>query len=210
MAAHELELSLTSKSRYIPWRYVRSWECLACGTCCKRFVAPLTTYEYIMITRHFGHFVVEMSGAKPRLRSLQNGCIFLAEGLCSLQALGMKPLACRLWPFAVREKPLKAYSHERALFEYRGSEYYVYIHSACRGIGKGNPATFRLAIQEAVEISLNPERPLQHLTSPLVKLEALPSWIFKKVGLAGFEPATPGLEGRCSIQLSYRPRPVSA
>ncbi len=29
---------------------------------------------------------------------------------------------------------------------------------------------------------------------------------FSLVGVAGLEPATPDLEGRCSIQMSYTPR----
>jgi hypothetical protein len=45
---------------------------------------------------------------------------------------------------------------------------------------------------------------------PLVGREFLtlsPRWTetYSMVGAAGIEPATPGLEGRCSIQLSYAP-----
>lgn len=157
---------------YLPWRRVGSWRCLACGECCRKFVVVLTSYEYARLTNLLGPDVVEIDRhGDPCLRQRGGTCVFQGEdGLCGLQPLGLKPLACKVWPFKVeRVEGGEEVSHEE-LFTYGGETYRVLVHSACSGLGKGTWEEMVEAIKEVIEIKRNPEAPQRYTTADLETL----------------------------------------
>ncbi|MEM4297834.1 MAG: YkgJ family cysteine cluster protein [Nitrososphaerota archaeon] len=140
--------------RYIPWTRIKSWSCIACGACCKEFNVILTSYELAKLTRLYGYQIVYISShGNPCLRKVKDRCIFYNQwGLCSLQPLGLKPTACKMWPFLIRKKPLP---DEPAPFVYNGEEYHVYVDTAypCPGIDAGKPEELYLVITELIELT---------------------------------------------------------
>ncbi|MCX8204618.1 MAG: YkgJ family cysteine cluster protein [Candidatus Nezhaarchaeota archaeon] len=154
---------------YLPWRKAGSWACLACGECCRKFVVVLTPYEYARLTNFFGLGVVDIDKhGDPCLRQVSDTCLFQSEeGLCKLQPLGLKPLACKVWPFKVKKvSEGRGVSYEE-LFTYRGEAYRVLIHSGCSGVGKGTWEGMVEAIKEVIEIKRNPETPQRFTTANL-------------------------------------------
>ncbi|MEM4529160.1 MAG: YkgJ family cysteine cluster protein [Candidatus Methanomethylicaceae archaeon] len=138
----------------IPWSYVKNWICIACGNCCKKYRVPLSSYEAIRIANIFGYEYLELSLKCYYLRKKQDGsCIFQINNICGIQDI--KPLACKLWPMIIHEKPRYEYKEE-AEYEYKGQKFYVYLDSYCRGITYGKPLPFfeKYIIPEFIEISL--------------------------------------------------------
>jgi len=127
----------------VPWSYIKSWACLACGHCCKDYAIPLAEGEWLGLSNLFGPRVAERILDKRCLRrGVGGGCVFLQrhEGhwLCGIQSA--KPLTCRLFPFKVCFHPL-FYGKEEATFPYSGKKVFVYVDVDCRGIEWGKPGT---------------------------------------------------------------------
>ena len=142
----------------IPWRYLNSWNCIACGICCKAYEVILKYPEWIKIIQTYGIGATRPGITNFYLEKSANGtCIFLYKffdmWLCGLQH--MKPIACKLWPF-------KVYTHPRygrppqASYEYRDREFFVYADPGCLGLRFGNPSNHLVSniIPEIVEIAL--------------------------------------------------------
>jgi len=148
-----------SQSTLIPWRMVRSWSCSGCGEiCCSRYRVPLTLREWIKLTQLFGAGVAEFNlNALTLRRRPDRSCIFLypfqGRFLCALQ--GMKPLACKLWPFKIGRQPRYGYAEESS-FPFKGKIFHVYLDSTCRGItfGEPTPALAERIIPEFIEVFL--------------------------------------------------------
>ncbi|MEM2093944.1 MAG: YkgJ family cysteine cluster protein [Candidatus Bathyarchaeia archaeon] len=158
--------------RYIPWTWITSWRCLACGQCCSFFRIVLRIYEYALITRSFGEGSTYIDSlGNPCLKKTRGRCIFQDDqGLCQLQQLGMKPQACKLWPFIVCKEPKKLSAD--AAFRHRGGEYYVYVDTLypCPGINRGNPQQLQATIAEAIECALNSTNQQRHTTAETAKI----------------------------------------
>ena len=154
-----------------PWRKIGSWRCLKCGNCCRGLEVSLTAYEYARIRMLAPSAIQFDSYGRVTLRRIGPRCVFLNErGLCDLQPLGLKPSACKVWPFVVSVKPRHDDGSE-ARFTHRGEEYYVYLNrhapSRCRGLGRGRPEDLPQIISEVIEIYQDPTRPQRYSTSRL-------------------------------------------
>ena len=93
----------------IPWSEVSSWSCVACGNCCVGYSVPLKADEYARVAQRYGFDVVDFGLGKVYLKRGQNNrCVFqrpsMGRWICSLQ--GIKPLACKLFPFRIHSKPI--------------------------------------------------------------------------------------------------------
>ena len=142
----------------VPWKYVDSWNCIACGACCKGFEVVLSIPEWINIIRSYGAGVTQPTISKFHLKRRNDGsCIFLCkyfdQWLCGLQY--MKPTACKLWPFKILSRPKFGRPNE-ASYEYKNRRLYVYVDPSCTGIRWGNPVQdfMQKTITEIVEIAL--------------------------------------------------------
>lgn len=136
----------------VPWRLVKSWRCLSCGSCCRRYVVNLTWEEYRKIIK-FWPGKVRIKDNKPYLgRKTEGDCEFLSGNLCYLQMLDMKPLACKVWPFIVLLKPDKMDKNFDGLYQTTSKEYFVYLNPRCLGINKGNPVDFKRTIDEVINL----------------------------------------------------------
>ncbi|MCX8171469.1 MAG: YkgJ family cysteine cluster protein [Candidatus Bathyarchaeota archaeon] len=144
---------------FIPWSHVSLWRCNGCGICCREFEVVLTFNEWLNITKKYGVGFTKSGLNKFYIGKKPDGsCIFLymapdGKWLCGLQ--DNKPLACKLWPFKVLNKPKYGNSKE-ALFQYYGQNFYVYIDTFCPGIYWGQPTAELIykVIPEFIEIAL--------------------------------------------------------
>lgn len=157
-------------NRYVPWSCVASWRCVACGKCCLEFRVPLRAREVVKITNIYGANAVELDASRLRayLRKIGGKCVFQRQvhefSLCLLQHVGMKPYACKMWPFAVKSEGVKG---EEAAFMYDKRLFYIYLNPRCTGLRFGRPSVSlrEKILPEAVELSLNPDRNHRYLTS---------------------------------------------
>ncbi len=179
--------------RLVPWRLVADWRCLACGACCTRFRIPLRPDEAVSIAKIVGEWAVEVRGGRPYLARVGGRCAFLSgDGRCLLQPLGLKPRACKVWPFSVSREPEHG-RRDLARFEHLGRTWYVYADPRCPGLRLGEPED-RLVeevIPEVVEIWAGVRREQEASTS------ALPSelgWVE-----AGGSPAPPVAQGAVDL-----------
>jgi Fe-S-cluster containining protein len=142
----------------IPWRYVKSWRCTCCDICCKQFRVVLKFNEWLNLVRIYGVGVTSTSLNKLYLGKKTDGsCLFLGNYIgkfyCRLQ--NMKPLACKLWPFKIFNKP-KYGRPKESFFNYKGRRLFVYIDPFCPQIKFGKP-TAKIVyniIPEFIEIAL--------------------------------------------------------
>lgn len=142
----------------LPWRYVASWNCIACGMCCRGFHVAVGFNEWVKIVGSYGVGVTEPGLDKFYLSRRSDGtCVFLYKlydmWLCGLQH--MKPKACKLWPFKVLDRPKYGRPNE-ASYRYKDRNFFVYVDPLCVGIRWGSPTqefAYR-SITELVEIVL--------------------------------------------------------
>jgi len=142
----------------VPWRHVASWNCTACGVCCKGFDVVLGFNEWLNLTRSYGVGVTQPDISKFYLRRRSDGsCVFLhkyfSTWLCGLQH--NKPRACKLWPFKILDAPKFGKPYE-ACYDYEDRRFFIYVDPLCVGIRWGNP-TPKFAyktISELIEIAL--------------------------------------------------------
>jgi Fe-S-cluster containining protein len=151
---------------YIPWKQIDSWMCLGCGKCCYRYRIQLKDEEAAVIRKYWSD-AVEERGDKIYLRKIGKKCLFQSGKLCALQPLGLKPMACRTWPFYVSTRPLRAWKDKKyqAQFLCRGKEYFVYVNTMCLGVNKGTRRDLRKVISEVIMLRANPEEQQHHSTS---------------------------------------------
>jgi Fe-S-cluster containining protein len=144
--------------QFVPWQNVADWNCKACGYCCKLYSVVLGFPEWIRLTKTFGsettvadldHFYIK--------RASDGTCAFLCNNsrnyFCGLQ--GMKPEACKIWPFKILTSP-KYGEEKQAAFNYLGNNLYVYADTMCNGLRYGTPTwEFRYTtIKEFAELAL--------------------------------------------------------
>ena len=145
--------------RPVPWTYVNSWRCIACGICCKEYDVALRFNEWLNIVKTYGVEVTVPGLNKMFLKRRSDGsCVFLRKvgnlWICSLQN-SLKPQACKLWPFKIYTYP--RYGQERqAIFKYNGKKFYIYIDPNCIGIRWGKPSQgfIEKTIPEFIKIAL--------------------------------------------------------
>lgn len=83
-------------------------------------------------------------------------CIFQVpisdHWICGIQK--NKPMVCRIWPFIIMTNPEYG-CPELALFTQNRSNYYIYIDSKCKGIGRrGKNKIDKNLLSEIVQISM--------------------------------------------------------
>jgi len=157
------------ESGLIPWTEVHNWSCVACGRCCHGYRVPLKLDEYAKVAQIYGTGVLEFGLGKVYLKNNRgNRCVFQRptapdRWICSLQ--GIKPMACKLFPFRIHSKPVYKRG-DTSGFQYGRRNFYVYMDPDCRGVEIGKPSPrFRDGIlPEIVQIGIG-ERVKQKFTT---------------------------------------------
>jgi len=134
--------------------------------CCKRYIVKLNDFEIKPVAGLFPDGVMEKDGT-IYLRRHEGTCVFQMDKLCGLQPLGLKPLACKVWPFCISTTPLPSVEDKgyKALFFWHGQERFVYVNTFCKGLNKGNTPNIRGIVKEVITVYFNPEIKQYHSTS---------------------------------------------
>ncbi len=85
-----------------------SYECRACGRCCREKLIPVNPYEIARLAAHLGigtgEFIERFTEGGTALKVRDDvTCIFLAGSGCGVHA--DRPLACRLYPLGLVRGP---------------------------------------------------------------------------------------------------------
>lgn len=153
----------------VPWRCIESWNCNTCGLCCKGFDVVLDFPEWIDIVKTYGAEYTTPGLSRIFLRHKTDGtCAFLnnyfSSWVCTLQH--MKPMACKLWPFKIMDKPNYG-RHREAEYALNSMRLYVYVDPSCRGLRWGTPSTefVSFTLPEFVDLALGQRRKQFYSTS---------------------------------------------
>ncbi len=163
--------------QFIAWSKLKDWLCNACGWCCSEFKVPLRLYETSLLANIFGYECMESRVGTFYLRRRADGrCIFQVKEseklICGIQPL--KPMACRMWPFIVCERPDHGYREESS-FDFRGETFYVYANPCCRCLVYGRPSLrlINFVLPEFIEMKLGMRTDQVRSTSPFPKIPNL-------------------------------------
>ena len=155
----------------VPWRNVKSWNCVECGLCCRDYHVVLNFNEWTNIVRNYGVAATIPSVSKLLLGKKVDGtCCFLTctndNCFCGLQY--MKPLACKIWPFKVHDHP-KFDNPNEAVYRYRDRSFFIYVDPACTGLswGKPTPEFKYKALPEFVDVATGLRRKQLYSTSQI-------------------------------------------
>jgi Fe-S-cluster containining protein len=155
----------------VSWRNVKSWSCVECGMCCKDYHVVLNFSEWVNIIRNYGVETTIPSVSKLFLGKNSDGtCRFLTcmgdSCFCGLQY--MKPLACKIWPFKIFDKP-KFGRPDEALYRCRNNDFYVYVDPVCMGLSWGKPAPeFKYrTLPEFIDVAVGLRKHQLHSTSKI-------------------------------------------
>jgi Fe-S-cluster containining protein len=142
----------------IPWRLVKSWNCITCGICCKEFDVILGYWEWTNIINNYGVGAIKPNVTRLCLGKKDDGtCVFLYNSsdswLCGLQR--NKPKACKTWPFRIFDQARYGRNNE-AIYRYRDRDFFVYVDPSCMGLRWGVPTRRFMyeILPEFVEIAL--------------------------------------------------------
>jgi len=159
----------------VPWRYVESWNCLVCGLCCKGFDVVLDFPEWINIVKAYGVNYTMPGISRFYLKRKSDGtCVFLGnyygKWLCSLQP--MKPIACKLWPFKISDKPTYGRPND-ARYDLTNMKLYIYVDPSCVGLrwGYPNPEFMNTTLTEFVDLALGQRQKQFYSTARLFRPE---------------------------------------
>ncbi|MFN3384319.1 MAG: YkgJ family cysteine cluster protein [Archaeoglobaceae archaeon] len=146
---------------HVPWRFVSSWHCEACGVCCTQYKVRLRAYEYLRL-KNTG--LVEEKAGRFFIKKIGKSCPFQFGNLCSLG--NSKPIACKIYPFSILKK-----GDELASFEFEGEEFFVYVDDFCKNVKtKRDVRPSQIVareIREAIEILLGKRIDMELLTAKL-------------------------------------------
>jgi Fe-S-cluster containining protein len=160
----------------VPWRYVENWNCNACGVCCKGFEVVLDFPEWLNIVKTYGADYTVPGLSRLHLKHKSDGtCIFLDNyyGCWACQLQHMKPMACKLWPFKISDKP--RYGRPRdAEYPLSSMKLYVYVDPQCVGLRWGTPSPefISFTLPEFVDLALGQRRKQQYSTARLLNQQA--------------------------------------
>jgi len=155
----------------IAWRRISSWECSNCGLCCQRLEIVLTEQEARTIRASFGDQAVVTTRLGPRLAKIGDRCIFQrfrqGSSRCLLQSVGLKPSACRTYPFVTSPRPLRGMAPRESLFTFGGEALYIYANPKCPGLRLGTPSAelVQRILPEVAEMALGRRREQRYTTS---------------------------------------------
>lgn len=160
----------------MPWRYVENWNCSACGVCCKGFEVVLEFPEWLNIVKTYGADYTVPGLSHLHLQHKSDGsCIFLDNyyGCWACQLQHMKPMACKLWPFKISDKP--RYGRPRdAEYPLSSMKLYVYVDPQCVGLRWGTPSLefTSFTLPEFVDLALGQRRKQHYTTARLFNQQA--------------------------------------
>ncbi len=153
---------------HVPWRRVASWHCIACGRCCREYRVKLNFHEYLRL-KPTG-FVEERNG-KFYIKKIGKFCPFQIGRFCTLQN-NLKPMACKLFPFIIRDR-----GEDDALFEYKGEEYYIYADTFCPNLvlkkDKKPSKQVEALVIEAIKLHRREQIQVKNLTSSILNSKIL-------------------------------------
>lgn len=155
----------------LPWRNVHSWKCVECGMCCRDYHVVLNYNEWVNIVKNYGIETTIPTASKLFLGKNSDGtCCFLKRDgdnfFCGLQF--MKPLACKIWPFKIFDKP-KFGNTNKALFQYRNNNFYIYVDTGCSGLNWGTPSPElkHKILPEFIDVAVGLRKQQFHSTSKI-------------------------------------------
>lgn len=159
------------KMSLIPWSRIGSWECTNCGLCCSRFKIILGQGERDDISAQFGQGAIIDHDIIPKIRKYNGGCFFQRweneYSYCLLHNTGLKPSACRIFPFLVSPKPLRKRYARDSYYDFRGQVLCIYANSRCPSLKPGSPSNdlVEKILPEIAEIAINNRSKQRYSTS---------------------------------------------